>query len=140
MTGPSFSIVLATYNRGEHIRPTIESVLRQAWQAFELIVVGDGCDDATEATVRSFDDARLSWRNLAENSGSQSAPNNAGIERPRGEWIAYIGHDDIWAPDHLQRLRAVIDMDAALDFVISGCIFYGPEGSDFHSITGIFDV
>ena len=139
MTAPSFSIVLATYNRGEHIRPTIESVLRQAWQAFELIVVGDGCNDATEATVRSFDDARISWRSLPENSGSQSAPNNAGIECARGEWIAYIGHDDIWAPDHLQRLRSVIDMDAALDFVISGCIFYGPEGSDFHSITGIFD-
>ena len=139
MTAPSFSIVLATYNRGEHIRPTIESVLRQAWQAFELIVVGDGCDDSTEATVRSFDDARVSWRNLPENSGSQSAPNNAGIECARGEWIAYIGHDDIWAPDHLQRLRAVIDLDATVDFAISGCISYGPEGSDFYRVHGIFD-
>ena len=138
MSVPSFSVVLATYNRGQHIRPTIESVLRQSWPDFELIVVGDACSDDTEGAVRSFDDARVSWHNLTENCGSQSAPNNAGIARARGGWIAYIGHDDIWAPDHLSRLNRVIDRDSAVDFAVSGCIFYGPEGSDFHHVTGIF--
>jgi glycosyltransferase involved in cell wall biosynthesis len=139
MNAPSFSVVLATYNRGEHIRPTIESVLRQAWRDFELIVVGDGCDDATEGVVRSFADARVSWYGLTDNSGSQSAPNNAGIACARGDWVGYIGHDDVWAPDHLQRLRGTIDTDSALDFAVSGCIFYGPEGSGFHHVTGMFD-
>src|SRR6185436_18016378 len=98
---PFFSIVLATYNRGAFIAPTIESVLGQTFGSFELIVVGDACDDNTGDVVRGFGSERVTWRNLAVNCGSQSAPNNEGLRHARGEWIAYIGHDDIWAPDHL---------------------------------------
>src|SRR6185437_11947979 len=101
---PFFSVVLATYGRGRHIAPTIESVLRQAFSRLELIVVGDGCSDETEAVVGSFNSDRVSWRNLAQNCGSQSFPNNEGIRRARGPWICYIGHDDIWSPDHLAEV------------------------------------
>ena len=135
----SFSIVLATYGRGRHIRPTIESVLDQTVAAFELIVVGDGCDDDTQATVAAFDDTRLSWRNLPQNTGSQSAPNNEGIRRTRGSWICYIGHDDIWAPDHLQAIRQTIQAHRDADFVVSGCVYYGPPGSDVYVVKGLFD-
>jgi len=51
---PFFSIVLPTYARGDHIKPTIASLLSQTYGDFELIVVGDGCTDDTEAAVRSF--------------------------------------------------------------------------------------
>ena len=61
---PFFSVVLTTYARGEHIRPTIESVLRQTYSDFELIVVGDGCTDETEEVVRSFRSHPVSWYNL----------------------------------------------------------------------------
>lgn len=136
---PLFSVVLATYNRGPHIRPTIQSVLWQTCSDFELIVVGDGCTDETEQAVTSFRDARVTWRNLAGNSGSQSAPNNEGIRCARGAWICYVGHDDIWSPDHLARLRALIQSDEALDFAVSGCVYYGPAGSDVYFVTGMFE-
>jgi glycosyltransferase involved in cell wall biosynthesis len=136
---PLFSVVLATYNRGRHITPTILSVLRQTFADFELIVVGDGCDDDTEQAVRSFGSDKISWRDLKQNSGSQSVPNNEGIGRSRGRWICYIGHDDIWAPDHLTRLRDVIAGDSAADFVVSGCIYYGPDGSEVYYVTGLFE-
>ncbi len=135
---PFFSIVLATYNRGQHIKPTIESVLRQTFAAYELIVVGDGCDDCTEEVVTSFDPERVSWRNLARNSGSQSSPNNEGIRCARGAWICYIGHDDVWAPNHLAQLRGLIEHDRTADFAVSGCIFYGPHGSEVYYVTGLF--
>lgn len=135
---PFFSIVLATYKRGQCITPTIESVLRQTFSAFELIVVGDGCDDGTEAAVASFNSERILWRNLARNSGSQSFPNNEGIRCARGEWVCYIGHDDVWAPDHLARLRALIEQNRAIDFAVSGCIYYGPQGSEVYYVTGLF--
>src|ERR1043165_8264599 len=53
--GPGFSIVLATYGRGRHIAPTIASVLGQTIADFELIVVGDGCSDDTQAAVADDD-------------------------------------------------------------------------------------
>ena len=110
---PHFSIVLATYGRGRRIEPTIEAVLGQSYTTFELIVVGDGCADETEAIVGSFArevraPATVTWHNLSRNSGSQSFPNNEGIRHARGDWICYLGHDDIWSPDHLECLARTI--------------------------------
>jgi glycosyltransferase involved in cell wall biosynthesis len=139
MSDPYFSIVMAAYNRGDHIRPSIESVLRQSNGDFELLVVGDACRDDTERAVRSFGSPRITWRNLKKNSGGQSAPNNEGIRRARGQWICYIGHDDIWRPDHLHRFRQAIDADAAADFVVGGCIWHGPPDSETDYITGLFE-
>ena len=136
---PFFSIVLSTYGRGRHIRPTIMSLLGQSFADFELIVVGDGCADETEATVRSFPQERIAWRNLPHNRGSQSFPNNEGIGASRGKWIAYLGHDDVWAPDHLEALAATIANDPTLDFVASGCVYHGPPGSEMYWVTGLFD-
>jgi glycosyltransferase involved in cell wall biosynthesis len=136
---PFFSIVLSTYGRGRHIGPTIMSLLGQSYADFELIVVGDGCSDETEATVRSFPQERIAWRNLPHNTGSQSFPNNDGIRAARGAWIAYVGHDDVWAPDHLEALAARIANDPALDFVVSGCVYHGPPGSELCWVTGLFD-
>lgn len=133
-----FSVILATYGRGRHIRPTIESVLAQTFQSYELIVVGDGCSDETESTVRSFQSMRIQWLNLEENSGSQSFPNNRGIEAARGSWIAYLGHDDVWAPNHLENVSRTIDSFPDSHFIVAGCIYYGPRGSDFYQVTGLF--
>ena len=114
-------------------------VLRQTYSDFELIVVGDGCTDATEEVVRSFGSRPVSWYNLEQNSGSQSFPNNLGIKNAVGKWIAYLGHDDIWSPNHLAALRALAQSDNELDFAVSGCISYGPKGSEIYFITGLFD-
>jgi glycosyltransferase involved in cell wall biosynthesis len=51
---PLFSVIMATYDRGRHILPSIHSVLRQTCQDFELLVVGDGCTDETENVVRAL--------------------------------------------------------------------------------------
>lgn len=136
---PYFSVVLATYARGEHIRPTIESVLRQTCSDFELIVVGDGCWDETAEVVTSFKSRGVSWYNLEQNTGSQSSPNNLGIAKATGSWIAYIGHDDIWSPRHLESLRALIEGNRGLDFAVSGCLYYGPRDSGTYFVTGMFD-
>jgi hypothetical protein len=137
---PFFSIILPTFGRGRHIIPTIESVLRQTFGEFELIVVGDGCTDDTEAVVRSFPPERITWRNLVQNTGSQSFPNNEGIRSSHGPWVAYIGHDDIWARNHLECIAQTITSHDGLDFVVSGCVYYGPKGSDIYHVTGLFDI
>lgn len=136
---PLFTVVMATYNRGAMIAPSIESVLRQTDTDFELIVVGDGCTDATGEIVRGFASSRITWCNLPANSGGQSAPNNEGIRRARGAWICYLGHDDIWSPDHLAQLRAIISREPEASFAVSGCVYYGPPGSEVYFITGLFD-
>jgi len=134
---PLVSIIIATYNWGSVLRLALHSVLWQSEQDFEVLVVGDGCTDDSEAVVRSFGDARVHWHNLARNSGHQTAPNNAGLQLARGRYIAYLGHDDIWHPEHLRTLVAAI-VRADADFSSSLVQMIGPEGSNYREVAGIF--
>lgn len=134
----TFSVIMATYNRGRHILPSIQSVLRQTCQDFELLVVGDCCTDDTADVVQALASRQIRWSTLSERGGSQAFPNNAGIEMARGQYVAYLGHDDLWAPDHLQALADLFGRDPRPDFVVSGAIFHGPRASNFRWVTGIF--
>jgi glycosyltransferase involved in cell wall biosynthesis len=115
-TAPRVTIVLATYNWSAVLPCSIGSALDQSFGDFELIVVGDGCTDDSAEVVDSIGDPRVRWVNLPANSGHQSAPNNEGLRRARGELIAYLGHDDLWLPHHLASLVAAIDSGADMAF------------------------
>jgi len=133
---PKLSVIIATYNWSSALRCSIPSVLYQSFADFELLVIGDACTDDSEAVVRSFDDPRVSWHNLPERAGSQSGPNNFGLLIARGEYVAYLGHDDVWHPDHLRNLLAVVERERA-GLGCSVAAMYGPRGSGIRGISGV---
>jgi glycosyltransferase involved in cell wall biosynthesis len=122
---PRVSVVIPTYNWSSVLPHSIGSVLDQSFTDFEVLVVGDGCTDDSEQVVRGIGDPRVQWVNT-ERHGHQSGPNNEGIRRARGEYIAYLGHDDLWLPHHLAVL--VEALDAGADVAHSAVAQYGPEG------------
>lgn len=134
---PEFTVLIPTWNRGRHLLPTLRSALAQDYPDFEIIICGDGCSDDTEAQVRPFLGERLRWLNLMPNRGSQAFANNAGIAAARGNVIAYLGHDDIWAPWHLREMARVL-ADDSVDVAVAGGFFHGPEGSRHVQVTGLF--
>lgn len=99
---------MATYNWAPVLPYSIGSVLDQTHADFELLVVGDGCTDESEAVVASIGDPRVRWINLPANTGHQSGPNNEGLRRSSGNVVAFCGHDDLWLPHHLATLVPVI--------------------------------
>lgn len=111
---PQVTVITATYNRSKLLGYAIQSVLRQTLSDFELLVVGDGCTDDSAEVVASFGDDRIRWHNLPENSGSQSAPNNYGLEHAQGTYVAYLGHDDLWYPTHLVNLARAMEEQQAV--------------------------
>lgn len=115
---PLITIIIATYNKSDVLYYAIKSVLWQTLTDFDCWIVGDACTDDSESVVASFEDPRLNWFNLAENSGYQSEPNNEGLRRAKGKYIAYLNHDDLWLPNHLQVLVDNIERTQA-DFVYS---------------------
>ena len=116
-SAPLISIVIATYNRSNILQYAIESVIRQTIDDWEVIVIGDCCTDDSESVVRSFQDKRIHWHNLAENFGEQSYPNNVGVEKARGKYVCFLNHDDLYFPDHLELcLERIRDADADLVF------------------------
>jgi glycosyltransferase involved in cell wall biosynthesis len=135
---PFFSVVIAAYNAAAWIVPTIHAALKQTYREREVIVIGDGCTDRTgDIVTANFGDAVL-WKNLDRNWGGQSFPNNEGIRLARGTHVAYLGHDDIWSPRHLESLASLIRARNP-DFAVSGAVYHAPPGSRYYHITGIFD-
>ena len=130
------SIITATYNWSSVLRYSIRTALWQTCHDFEMLIIGDGCTDDSEQVVASFGDPRLHWHNLPQNSGSQSAPNNVGLEMARGTYIAYLGHDDVWYPTHLAHLVKTLQETGA-DIAYSLAAALGPPGSGFERITGV---
>jgi glycosyltransferase involved in cell wall biosynthesis len=110
---PRVTIIIATYNWSSVLPYSIGSVLRQTFTDFELLVVGDGCTDDSADVVSAIGDPRVQWINLPQNSRHQSGPNNEGLARARGEFIAYLGHDDLWLPHHLAVSVAALDRTGA---------------------------
>jgi glycosyltransferase involved in cell wall biosynthesis len=135
-SAPCVSIITATFNYSSVLRLAIQSVLQQTFQDFEHLIIGDACTDDTEQVVAQFNEPRLRWHNLPTNSGSQSTPNNKGLELARGTYIAYLGHDDIWHPSHLERLvRALRELDA--DWAHPLAVMIGPPGSGVYNLIGL---
>lgn len=99
---PEVSIVTATYNRHLALEQTIRSVLDQEEQNWELIIVGDGCDERTGECIRRFDNPRIRYVNLPARFGEQAGPNSVGVEISRSPFIAFLNHDDIWFASHLR--------------------------------------
>jgi hypothetical protein len=110
---PLVSVVVATFNSRLTLACALDSVRRQSCRDFEVWVVGDACTDGSEAVVAALDDPRFHWTNLARNSGSQAGPNNEGLRRAHGRFVAYLGHDDLWFPWHLETLVGTASAEGA---------------------------
>ncbi len=98
---PTISVIIPAYNAEKTIQETIESVLNQTFQDFELIVINDGSTDRTLEIVSSFTDSRLQVFSFP-NSGPQKS-RNRGISLATGEYLSFIDADDLWTPDKLER-------------------------------------
>jgi Glycosyl transferase family 2 len=110
---PLVTVIIPTYNYSSVLRHAIRSVLRQTYPNLELLVIGDGCTDDSEEVAASFGDPRLTWLNLEQNVGSQAGPNNAGLERAAGRYVAFLGHDDLWHPWHLAAVVGELERAGA---------------------------
>lgn len=106
---PVVTAIIATYNWSSVLRCSIGSVLRQTFTNFELLVVGDGCTDDSEGVVAAIHDPRVRWINLPANTRHQSGPNNEGLRQARGHIVAYLGHDDLWLPHHLESVVSALE-------------------------------
>ena len=124
MGKPKCTVIIATYNRSSVLAFAIRSVLAQTMGDFELLIIGDGCTDDSEQVVAGFADSRISWVNLSANTGHQSGPNNTGLRLATSPFVAYLGHDDLWLPGHLDAILPALENGAA--FVHSSVVISTP--------------
>src|SRR5581483_7287295 len=100
---PDVSIILPTYNRVDTIPRAVESVRRQTFTDWELIVIDDGSTDGTAERINNLDPRIRILRQ--ENQGCYVA-RNRGIAEAKGRFIAFLDSDDEWLPHFLEIAMA----------------------------------
>ena len=94
------SVIIPLYNKEKQVAHTLESVLSQTFQRFEIVVVNDGSTDNSVAEVEKIGDSRI--RLIHQKNGGVSAARNRGIEDSKYELLAFLDADDEWKPEYLE--------------------------------------
>jgi len=101
------SIVIPLYNKRDTIISTIESVLRQTYQDFEIVIVDDGSTDYSLQQVETIKDSRIIV--VKQTNSGVSAARNRGIKESRSEFIAFLDADDEWDEDYLETQISLLE-------------------------------
>lgn len=98
------SIIMPTYNCEKYICETIDSVIKQTYQNWELIIVDDCSKDNTKAVLENYleMDSRIIYHRLEKNSGAAVARNMA-MDFAIGEYMAFLDSDDLWHSNKLEK-------------------------------------
>lgn len=97
------SIITPSYNTASYISETIESVLAQTYNNWEMIIVDDCSPDNTDEVVSLYlSDERIKYFKNEKNSGAAVSRNRA-LREAKGRWIAFLDSDDLWMPDKLEK-------------------------------------
>ena len=103
------SVVVPLYNKEKSVRTTLESIRAQSYKEWECIVVDDGSTDKSREVAEQFKIEDFRFKILSQENAGVSAARNAGIIAAKGEYIAFLDADDIWAPNYLETLAALIN-------------------------------
>ncbi len=122
------SVIILTYNRADRLTEAIESVLNQTFRELELIIVDNYSSDNTQSAVKAFHDERIRYFKN-ENRGFLGINRNFGIEKSKGEYIAFLDDDDLWLPEKLEKQVELMDSNKELGLVYTDCYIMDDSGS-----------
>jgi len=114
---PLVSVVIPAYNAEAFLPAALESVLSQDGVSLDIIVVDDGSTDSTAAVLGRY---REQVRVLRQDNAGSGAARNRGAAGARGDYLAFLDADDLWAPGKLSRQLAALAREPILDLVWGG--------------------
>ncbi len=121
---PRVSVVIPAYNTAPFISESLDSVLGQKFDDYEVIVVNDGSPDTAELedALRPYM-SRIQY--IKQENRGPSAARNAGMRRARGEFLAFLDSDDVWLQDFLAEQLNFFDENPSLDLACADCVYFG---------------
>ena len=118
------SVIIPVYNAEKYLRETIDSVLGQDFEDFELLLVDDGSKDASPAICDEYaaQDSRV--QALHKTNGGVSSARNLGLDKARGEYIVFLDNDDLLYPDFLSTMVGNI---GSFDYLLASYVEGGED-------------
>ena len=101
------SIIIPTYNRANLLSRAVESVVKQTYSSWELLIIDDGSTDNTEEVLQKYLSSKIRYVKCLH-SGLPAIVRNVGIREAQGEWIAFLDSDDVWLPEKLEKQMQII--------------------------------
>ena len=109
ISSPKVSVIIPAYNAMRFLPQTVESVLEQTFQDFEVLIVDDGSKDDTAIWAAAHDDPRVKL--VSQPNGGAAAARNTGIANAAGEYVAFLDADDLWQATKLAKQVARLEAD-----------------------------
>lgn len=133
------SIIMAAYNAEKTIEVAIQSVIKQTYENWELIVVNDCSQDSTKEIVYTLakSESRIRVINNPVNCGASQTRHN-GLMQVRGEWVAILDSDDMWTSDKLEKQISLQEKTGA-ELLFTGSAFMNDDGQKLDWILQVPD-
>ena len=134
---PLISVIIPLYNKESVIKQTIQSVLNQSFQSFEIVVVNDGSTDRSMEVVKKIHNNHI--RLIEQKNNGPAAARNTGVKASKGDWIIFLDADDELLPDALQIYADFVKENPNVDVIDCGQkIKHGNKVSTIsHSLEGL---
>lgn len=115
-----FSVIIPIHNKLPHLERSIDSVLNQTYENFEIILIDDASTDGSSEKLLEFKDERIKmFRRETPGPGGYAA-RNLGINEAKYEWICFLDADDEWDSSYLHTVKTVIEDNEKVDFITVG--------------------
>jgi glycosyltransferase involved in cell wall biosynthesis len=129
---PRVSVCIPAYNHARFVRESLESVLAQSFQDFEIVVTDDGSSDGTADAIAAIHDTRISLKRFPANRGACAALNDA-VRRSGGEYVAVLNSDDAFLPHKLETQVEFLDVHPEIGAVFGFPAFVDEAGRPVES-------
>lgn len=116
---PLVSINLCCYNSERYLRETLDSIINQTYKNWELIVIDDGSSDSSGKIVSEYVKKSYPVHYYYQENRGLSYSRNRAIELSKGDYIAFIDHDDLWLPDKLEKQVKLFEEKTDVELIYS---------------------
>lgn len=135
-TYPLVSVIIPCYNSKRFVAETVESVLNQTWPNIELMVIDDGCTDGSRGILESYGHRLILLEYPGRVNKGQSAAINLGLRHCRGEYIAILDSDDIFAPEKIEKQISYLLDNPEIGLVYSNGYAINENGNILYEFYG----
>jgi glycosyltransferase involved in cell wall biosynthesis len=130
---PKVSVVIPAYNAMTYLPKTLDSVLQQTCTDFEILIVNDGSTDEIAAWFATVTDDRV--RLISQANQGLPGARNTGITEAKGEYIAFLDADDLWAPTKLEQQVQCLDAQPEVGLVYAWTLLIDRHGNSTGTVT-----
>ena len=121
------SIIITTFNRRKKVLNALDSVFKQSYKNFEIIMIDDGSDDNTEKDLVNLMKSNQNFKYLKHSNRGTALSLNSGIQLSTGKFITFLDSDDLYEPEHIEKRIEYFEKHPNVDVIYTSAKIIGND-------------